>query len=162
MTNNQTKLALNTPKWQKIVLVASLALNLLVVGIVAGAALKGGGSGGQQRFDLTVGPLTRAMEGNHREAVRDALRESGAFARNGRTAMRADMAAMLATLRAVEFDQAAFRDALMRQRARLQSGQNAVLDAVASQIEDMSFEERAAFANRLEEQGRRGPPPRRQ
>ncbi len=162
MTNNQTKVAPKARNWQRTILVGSLALNLMVVGIVAGVALKGGGPGSSQRFDLTVGPLTRAMDDTHRDAVRDALRDSGAFQRNDRTAMRADMAAMLQTLRADVFDQVAFRDALMRQRARLQTGQSAVLDAVAAQIEGMSVEERAAFAGRLEEQGRRGPPPRRQ
>ena len=146
---------------QRGILVVSLALNLLVVGVVAGAFIKGGGPDGPHRIDLTVGPLTRAMEGERRDAVRDALRESGAFQRRDRSEIRQDMQVLLATLRADVFDEAEFRDALARQRARLQSGQDAVLDAITTQIEDMGPEERAAFADRLEAQARRGPAARR-
>ncbi|SMX37278.1 periplasmic heavy metal sensor [Octadecabacter ascidiaceicola] len=144
------------------ILVVSLALNLLVVGVVAGAFIKGGGPSGPHRIDLTVGPLTRAMDGERRDAVRDALRDSGAFQRRDRAEIREDMQVLLATLRADVFDEAAFRDALARQRARLRSGQDAVLDAITSQIEDMDVEERAEFADRLEAQARRAPESRRQ
>ena len=147
---------------QRGLLIGSLALNLLVVGVVAGTFFTGGGSGGSQRFDLTAGPLTRALEGERRDAVRTALQESGAFARRDRSEIREDMQVLLTTLRADDFDEAAFRDVLSRQRTRLQSGQNAVLDAVTSQIDDMGPDERAAFADRLEAQARRGPGARRQ
>jgi len=150
-----------TGRLQRGILVVSLAFNLLVLGIAAGAFFNGGGRDGPHRIDLTVGPLTRAMEGEHRDAVRDALRESGAFQRIDRSEIREDMQILLATLRADEFDEAAFRDALARQRARLQSGQDAVLDAITSQIEDMGPQERAAFADRLEAQARRAPAARR-
>lgn len=157
MADSQKK----TGRLQRGILVISLALNLLVVGAVAGMVFKGG-PGGPQRIDLTVGPLTRAMDGDRRDAVRDALRESGAFQRRDRTEIREDMQVLLTTLRADVFDEAAFRDALARQRTRLQSGQAAILDAVTAQIEEMAPEERAAFADRLEAQARRGPEARRQ
>lgn len=144
-------------RWQRGLLVGSLALNLLVVGVVAGSAIVGGGPKGQQRFDLTVGPLTRAMDAEHRDAVRDALRDSGAFARNNRADIRADMQLLFETLRADDFDEAQFRAAMTRQRARLQSGQDAILDAVSQQVADMSVQERQDFADRLQEQLRRGP-----
>lgn len=150
-----------TPRrWGRILLVASLALNLAVIGIVAGAVFMGGKKGGHQRFDLTVGPLTRAMEPEQRDAVREALRESGAFERGERSAIRVDVAVLTATLRADVFDETAFREALNRQRARLQTAQDAMLDAVAASVTDMTPKDRAAFADRLEEQMRRGPPPR--
>ncbi|MCF2869966.1 periplasmic heavy metal sensor [Octadecabacter sp. G9-8] len=152
----------NTKKrrWQRILLVGSLALNLAVVGVVAGVAFGGGPKERMQRFDLTVGPLTRAMDNDRREAVRDALRNSGAFRPADRNGIRSDMAAMLNTLRQDQFDEEAFRSALLRQRERLQSGQVAVVDAVTVQITDMSAQERAEFADRLEEQLRRGAPQR--
>lgn len=144
-------------RWRHILLVVSLGLNLAVVGLVVGVVLNGGPRNAPPRFDLTVGPLTRALEGERRGAVREALRESGAFQRVDRSEIRADVQAILATLRAEQFDQTAFRAALSRQRQRLQAGQDAVLDAVTAQIEDMTTQERAEFANRLEEQVRRGP-----
>ena len=149
-----------TGRWQRRLLVASLALNLLIVGAIIGLLVSGGPKGGPQRFDLTSGPVTRAMEPERRDRIRDALRDSEVFRPSNRADMRADMAAILSTLRAASFDEDAFRSALTRQRARLQAGQEAVLAAVSAEISDMSAEERAAFADRLEEQLRRGPAPR--
>lgn len=156
MAEVQTK----TGRWRRILLVVSLGLNLAVAGLVVGVMVNGGPRNGPPRYDLTAGPLTRAMEADRRTAVRDALRESDVFRRADRSDIRADMQAILASLRADEFDQTEFRAALSRQRQRLQAGQDAVLDAVAAQINDMSFEERAAFADRVEEQLRRAPPAR--
>lgn len=157
MAKEQTK----SKRLQRFVLVGSLALNLLIIGVAIGVAFNGGKPGAGQRFDLTVSPLTRAMEGERSDAVRDALRSSGAFERGVRSEMRRDMGALLETLRAETFDADAFRAVLMRQRDRLRVGQETVLGAVSAQIDDMNDTERAAFADRLEEQMRRGPPPRR-
>mgnify|MGYP000235587584 CR=1 FL=1 len=161
MTEKQIDTPKTSQKWRHRLLVGSLALNLLVVGAVVGGAVIGNGPGGPQRFDLTVGPLTRAMEGEHRDAVHDRLRESGAFQRADRAGMREDTAILLATLRAENFDEAAFRAALSRQRVRLQAGQDALLDAVTSEIETMSAEQRSAFADRIEDQAERRRPARR-
>ena len=154
MAEKQSK----TSRWRQGLLVASLGFNLAVVGIVVGAAFTDGPRNSPKRYDLTAGPLTRAMDTERRGAVREALRDSGAFRASARSEIRNDMRAIIATLRANEFDQSAFRAALGRQRQRLQAGQDAVLDAVADQINDMSLEERAAFADRVEEQLRRAPP----
>ncbi|MFT7492832.1 MAG: putative membrane protein [Alteromonas macleodii] len=141
---------------QRVVLIGSLALNLLIIGVATGVAISGGRPGAGQRFDLTVSPLTRAMEGARKDAVRDVLRNSGVFEHDHRSGMQRDMNALLATLKVDEFDEVAFRAVLMRQRDRFRSGQETVLGAVSAQIDDMSTSERAAFADRLEEQMRRG------
>lgn len=149
-----------TGRWRRILLVASLGLNLAVIGLVVGVALSGGPRNAPSRFDLTAGPLMRAMDSERRGAVREALRESGAFRHVDRSEIRSDMQVILATLRAEQFDETAFRAALIRQRQRLQAGQDAILDAVTAQIDDMSAQERAGLAERLEEQLRRRPPDR--
>lgn len=154
MTQSQAK-----PKtWPRILLVFSLALNLIVVGIIAGAFMRGGAPNAGPRFDLTAGPLTRAMDEENRDAVRAALRENDVFRRQDRSAMRADMQALIATLRADNFDAEMFKNVLSRQRLRLQAGQDTVVSVVSEQIQNMTITERAAFADRLEEQVRRGPP----
>jgi len=151
----------NNRSWTKGLLVVSLAANLLVAGAVAGMFLSGGPKGGSARFDLTVGPITRAMERTRRDAVRDALRGSGAFRASNRREIRADMDVLIEAVRAEAFDSAAFRAAMSRQRVRLQAGQDALIDAVTAEIEDMSPQERATFADKLSEQLRRGPAGRR-
>ncbi|MCF2904587.1 periplasmic heavy metal sensor [Octadecabacter sp. CECT 8868] len=156
MANEQGK----TKRWQRVLLVSSLALNLVVLGVVAGAVFNGGPPGSSQRFDLTAGPLTRAMDDDNRAAVRTALRESDVFQRRDRSAMNEDMQALVATIRAEAFDSEKFLEILQRQRRRLQVGQDAVLDVVSAEIGNMSLEERSAFADRLESQSRQGPPSR--
>lgn len=156
MAENTSK----TGRWQRILLVGSLALNLVIVGIVAGSLLSGGSKNSQTRIDLTVGPLTRAMNTEDRDEVRAVLRDSGVFRPGDREGIRMDMQALVDVLKADDFDADAFRDTLIRQRARLQAGQDRVLEAVARQIEGMTPDARAAFADRLEQQVRRGPPRR--
>ncbi|MBU2992693.1 periplasmic heavy metal sensor [Octadecabacter sp. 1_MG-2023] len=156
MANEQGK----TKRWRRVLLVSSLALNLVVLGVVAGVVLNGGPPGSSQRFDLTAGPLTRAMDDDNRTAVRTALRESDVFQRRDRSEMEADMQALVATIRAETFDSEKFLEILERQRHRLQVGQDAVLDVVSAEISNMSSQERAAFADRLERQSRQAPPPR--
>lgn len=152
-----------TPKssrLQKRLLVLSLALNFVFVGLVAGAFVMGGAKGAPQRFDLTAGPMTRAMDDDQRAAMRTALRESGAFRLGDRAQMRVDSRALLDAVRADTFDGTAFREALDRHRARLNAGQAAVLDALTQQIAEMTVEERDAFADRLEAQMQRQGGPR--
>ncbi|MGJ8610455.1 MAG: periplasmic heavy metal sensor [Octadecabacter sp.] len=156
MTNTHMDTPKASQKWQRRLLVGSLAVNLLVIGVFVGGAVMGNGPRGPQRFDLTVGPLTRAMDDVHRQALRDDLRSSGAFERADRAGIREDTETLLATLRADEFDETTFREILIRQRVRLQKGQDVLLDAVAGQIGEMSVEDRNAFADRIQNQDRRG------
>lgn len=156
MTIEKTK----TPNWKRILFVASLALNLAVIGVLVGVAINGGPKERLQRFDLTVGPLTRAMDEGRRDAVRNQLRESGAFRPSDREDMRRDAAALLDTLRADTFDAQAFSDLMARQRVRVDQGQVVMLDAVTAQIAQMDAAERSDFADRIEGQMRRPRPPR--
>lgn len=152
-----------TPKsarLQKRLLILSLGLNLVVIGLIAGMFVFGSGKGGPPRFDLTAGPMTRAMDSDRRAALRDAVRDSGAFRPADRADMRADAIVLLEVVRADTFDDVAFKAALDRQRARLNAGQAAVLEALTQQISDMTPTERADFADRLEDQMRRSPPSR--
>lgn len=153
MTETNTK----TPRRVKVLLAVSLGLNLLVVGAVVGTALTGGSKGGPQRFDLTAGPLTRAMDDDRRDSLRARLSEADVFRRGDRADIRADMNRLVEALRAPDFDAQAFVDALTRQRDRLRAGQDAAVTAIVEEIETMSQDERNAFADRLVEQMRRRP-----
>lgn len=74
---------------QKILLVLSLTLNVTIIAALAGLLMLGPGKSAPQRFDLTAGPMTRAMDEDRRDALRDALRESGTFRPANRSEIRA-------------------------------------------------------------------------
>ncbi|SLN23238.1 periplasmic heavy metal sensor [Pseudooctadecabacter jejudonensis] len=139
-------------RWTSRLLVVSLALNLLILGAGVGFMLSDGGRGGPPRLDLTSGVLTRAMDEPRRAAVRDALRDSGAFRPADRRLIREDLQVLVETIRAETFDAQMFEVVMSRQLSRLQQGQQTVLRAVSVQVADMSADEREAFADRIQEQ----------
>ncbi|WP_377507464.1 periplasmic heavy metal sensor [Octadecabacter sp. R77987] len=140
----------------RIVLVISLALNLLVVGVVAGGLLSGRGGDGR-RVDLSLGPYARALDPSDVSAIRTEMRGRGPDLRRDRRAMIEDTRNFVAALRADPYDAETAAEILSRQRGRVAQfqalGQELVLDRIAR----MSVEGRAAFADRLEqEMGRNG------
>ncbi|MFZ5965323.1 periplasmic heavy metal sensor [Thalassococcus sp. BH17M4-6] len=140
--------------WLRLVLFASLALNLVIVGIVAGFVLRGGPDhrDGPRGRDGAV-RYSRALTEDQRDALRRDLR--AAF-RGDRRAVAAEIAgdfrAAVEVLRADPFDRAAFDAVMARQdtraEARQQTGRQALLDVVSG----MSTEERQAYADRLSDQ----------
>lgn len=141
----------------RIALAVSVALNLLVAGLVAGAVLRDGGPRERMLRDLDFGPFTEALSPEERDALRrDFVARAGGL-RDMRAAMQGDLAALLAALRAEPFDMAAARSVLEGQQQRVQSrlilGQDLLLERLAA----MPPEARARFADRLEQRLRRGP-----
>lgn len=144
-------------KGLRIALGVSVALNLLVAGLVAGAVLRDGGPRDRMLRDLDFGPFTEALSDSDRDALRrDFVARSGGF-REMRAQMRADFDALLRVLRVEPFDVEAVRSLLEGQQARVQErlvlGQDLLLERLAA----MSPEARAEFADRLERRLRRGP-----
>lgn len=146
-----------TPLWMRLVLVASLAFNLLVIGMVGGAVLSGGGPGAAREAARDFGgmPFARALGPEDRRALmRDLGRERGAL-RESRDALRQRFVSLLAVLRADDFDRDALDAIVADQRAageaRQRLGERLVLDRIAA----MSPEARRAYADRLEADVRR-------
>lgn len=139
-------------KGMKIALALSLAVNLAVLGMVTGAALKfhRDGPPRPEVRDLSFGPFTEALTRDQRRALLGTLRQAGLEPGRVRDEMRADLLAVLYSLRARPFDPIAFQTALERQNRRLSertaSGRQGLVDIVAA----MSDEERQAFAAGLE------------
>jgi uncharacterized membrane protein len=146
-----------TPGWVRALLIASLAANLAVAGIVAGAAWRGGDRGAPR--DVGFGPFTEALSREDRALLRKEFLARSPDMRDMRRAMREDARAVLVALRAEPFDEAAFRRALSDHRSRIQDrvslGETLLVDRVAG----MTPEDRRAFADRLEDRLRRGPKP---
>ena len=147
------------PRWMRITLVVSLALNLAVAGLILGAVVSGPRDEGPSRLlrDVAGLPFVMALEPRDRRAVVSELRrETGSF-RVGRREMRARLAALLEALRADEFDRAAVETLLGDQRgmavARQDAGERILLD----RVEAMTAAERRAYADRLEASLRKRP-----
>ncbi len=135
--------------WLRIVLGASLALNLAVAGLGLGAAIRFGGPDRAARPPLPLGAVL------YRELPREdrrALRDDRLGTRPERTERRRAEAAQLdSALRAVPFDPApieAFLEAQSRQRNELEQ---ALRSAWLTRVAEMSDSARAAYADRLAE-----------
>lgn len=136
----------------KIALAVSLMLNLAVVGVVAGAWIKGRSPERATLVrDLGFGPFTEALSDDDRAALRRSFISQMPDMRDARRAMRSDLADFLAVLRADPFDPAALQTVFERQNTRmsdrLELGQRLMFERVTA----MTPEARAAFADRLEQ-----------
>lgn len=136
----------------RVVLVISLALNLLVAGAAVGLYAKHGGkSGGAlSRYERIGSPLARALSETDRREIRDQMRQTLRGTAEDRAAKRAHYEALIRDLRAGSFDRDAMAVHLARQRdmlvARMAHGQDLLLERIAR----MSAEERVALADRIE------------
>lgn len=141
-------------RWIYPLLFVSLAVNLLIVGMVAGWMISPNRAERADRLDRSVRsvmgePFLRALPEEHRRAlVRDVLSE-GARLRENRAALRARFEALLAALRAEPFDPAAVRDLFAQQREVALKRQRVGEDLLLKRLSEMSAAERAAYADRL-------------
>lgn len=142
----------------KLALYASLALNLLFIGIVGGAVLHGPPDRpAMMGRDLGFGPFTEALSPADRMALMEAFRRSGGNPREMRQAMKADFAEFVRVLRSEPFEPSALEHAAAalksRGAQRLDLGQRLMMERIAQ----MSPGDRKAFADRLEAMMARGP-----
>lgn len=142
------------PRWMRILLVVSLALNLLVAGLLVGAALGEGGPGrGPRPAELALGPLARALDEGDRRAILQDLHGHPGLQGLGRDRRNAGLREIAAALRADPFEPDRAKAALAAQAEEIAHAQSAVQDALIARLAAMSPEARRAFADRLE-QGR--------
>lgn len=140
----------------KIALAVSVALNLAVAGMVAGAFLKDGHQRGMPR-DLSFGPFSEALSPDDRRALRKALIDRAPGLPKSREAAQAELGDLLAALRAAPFQPEAVASALAaieaRNAGRLELGRS----LIEERITQMSEADRLAFADRLEKGMHRRP-----
>lgn len=152
-----------SPRWMTVLLVVSLSVNLLVAGLFVGAMLRHGGErmGDRDRSELSrdLGrtPFVAALGPADRGAIADRLRREAGPLRANREELRERFDRLLAALRADSFDRAEVEALLAQQREaglrRLEIGEEAILE----RLEEMSVEERRAYADRLDRSLRRRP-----
>jgi len=146
-------------KWMRWALGLSLGVNLLVVGLVAGAAYRfdgpHGGPGGSARDFGT--PYIAALAKDRRREIFKGLRQDRPAGHLDRAARRALYSEVVQALRADPFDVTRVRSVLDQQASASVTVQQAVQDAWLAEIASMDASERAAYADRLQEVLARGP-----
>ena len=150
--------------WTRVLLFASLAGNLLVVGLIAGALLR------HDRMDIPnqahrppgmqdmgFGPYGQALSAQDRVAITEEYRAQGPALQANREKVRRQIKSLLRALRARPFDPAKVQELATQQQELLFErhglGQRILLDRITA----MDDVQRAAFAKRLENSLRRGP-----
>lgn len=133
----------------KTALFLSLALNLVVAGLVVGLLMSRPERPGGPR-DLAFGPYTFALTPEDRKALFDTLRQRRHELPAPRDLMRADRQDLARILRGEPFDRRAVAELLDGQRARADArfrlGQQLLLDRLAA----LPPAERRAMADRLQ------------
>ncbi|WP_158243212.1 periplasmic heavy metal sensor [Acidimangrovimonas sediminis] len=135
----------------RLVLIASLGLNLLVAGVVGGAVFGEWRDHGRPIVrDLGFGPYGEALSPSDRTALIHAFaKETGGF-RAERKVARENFGQLLSVLRTTPFNAGEMKVLMTQQEqhmaGRLALGQKLLIE----RIETMSPDERHAFADRLE------------
>lgn len=142
----------------RIVLVISLALNLAVVGLVAGSAATGRfGEGPPRSFDLGLGPMARALDKDERRAIGRVMRQDRALRDFN---LRGRVSGMVEALKAEPFEPDALRALMAEQASRVAQVQATAQSAFVDQIITMTPERRHAFADQLTQELSRARPAR--
>lgn len=137
-------------RWLKIALAVSVALNLAVAGMIAGAWIKNGGHGRGMPRDLSFGLFNEAFSADDRMALRHALMDRAADFRAASKAARAEFETLLAALRASPFDPVAMQSALAAVEARTAGRLELGRVLIENRITQMSEADRLGFAQRLD------------
>lgn len=143
-------------KW---LLVASLGLNLIGLGIIGGALLKGPPP--PMVPGVALWHYARALPDPYRQDLGRALRESRGDWIGPREALRGQQAALVSALTAEPFDPGAIAGVLKTQSTVTDTLTSRGTDLLLAQIARMSPAERAAYATALtSDRDDRGPGPR--
>ena len=148
-------------RWMRVALVASLAVNLAVAGVVAGAVWRGKDPRhANVTRDLAM-VYARAVDPSDRRSLMRAMRARLDENRPSRAARRADYVTALDLVRATPFDPDALRRQLHDQSQRAQSRVVVGQDVLVRYLAALSAQDRAAYADRLEQELSRPPRERR-
>ena len=134
----------------KVIFAVSLALNVAVIGVVAGVGFRFAGGKPPQAFEFGLGPIGMALTPEQRREIGRSLRRNPELRELGRSRSDGMIENVLEVLRAETFDPVALDQALAGARERARVLQSAAGAAFVAQVESMTPDERAAFADKLE------------
>ncbi|MEI4487001.1 periplasmic heavy metal sensor [Frigidibacter sp. MR17.14] len=143
------------PRWLKPAFFVSVALNLGLAGLIAGAALSERHRGPPP--DLGFGPYGEALSPEDRRGLRSAFREQAGSMRDMRAQMRGDFDRLLVLLRQDPYDAEAAAQLILAQQHRVDGAFDLGHKLLIERLGRMTAAERQAFADRLQSVLR--PPP---
>ncbi|MBL4873208.1 MAG: periplasmic heavy metal sensor [Rhodobacteraceae bacterium] len=159
MSEQTTPQPKGTPRWIKIALIVSVAVNLGIAGVIGGAALR---APEIRRNNIEapegVAMLARAMPAEHQRELRQNLRSRRGDLRSERKELRSLLDRFVVALRAEPFEIDAVSAVFADQRLMLTTLTAAGHKSVIEQIEKMSPQDREKYIRRL--LGNNRPPPR--
>lgn len=137
----------------KVMFIASLLLNLLVVGVIAGHFAK-------RALSPPGGPMVAFIEQSslpmqQKQALVKSFRASVPFSKRNRAQMREEHRKVIAILEAETFDAQAFQTQLATVRALRQRSMNGLEESLVGLAENISHEERKALAHMLKRMHRK-------
>lgn len=150
-----------TKTWVRVLLIGSLCLNVGFVGLIVGVGWKMHMDGPSEMMRAPSAPASsmylRALDDDGRRQIGERLREKGRKDRRLPVEIRQGFETALELLRAETFDANAF-DAVMEKHAshsdqRLAQARLMFLEHLAT----LSYDDRVAYADRLEKNLTRGP-----
>ncbi|MEM6887066.1 MAG: periplasmic heavy metal sensor [Pseudomonadota bacterium] len=139
-------------RWQKPLLIVSLALNLAVAGLILGAVVRNDGmppGPSSAAFGL---PYMKALEREDRRAIFQRVRAAGGETLPDRAARRALSADVLGALRADPFIIATLQSAVASQASASVAFQQAAQTAWIEHVAAMSASERADYVQAVEQE----------
>lgn len=144
--------------WLKLLLVGSLALNLAVIGLGAGLYFRFSGGDKQWRRPPDIGVMIfRDLDRDTRKALRQ---EAGGGHGSYVDRRHAEAAAVITALRAEPFDPAQLLAELKAQSQARDAFHGKVREAWVMQLTGLSPQQRAGFADKMEERLSRSGPKR--
>lgn len=150
-------------RWSRLILVLSLAMNIAVIGIVGGAALRWGGDRGPeprvQMREFGFGPFVGALDKEDRRALGRVFVRTHGDPSAARKEVHATFEAILLVLQTEPFEADQFETLLLKQQDRFSKTQVTGTSLLAQALAEMSQEDRAAYTARLDEMLKRPPPP---
>ena len=145
------------PAWIRILLVLSVALNLLIAGMVLGRMMHGSAPEAFGRRvapvplgDLGFGPFGRALSHEDQRRIREALAARAARLEGNRREMGNDFRALIRALEARPYDPARVERLVDRLYGRLREREEVGRDLLLERLSRMNDEERIRYARRLE------------
>lgn len=144
-----------TPRWVKWLLSISLALNFIVIGLAAGAAIKFHQHGHSHGGVATIGQIMRALPTENRDRAKELLRASRPDLKALKEERRAAKFAVADAIEASSFDAETVKAAFDALRTKDQSAKASMHGVMVEILQVLTPEERAEVAKSLRKRRRR-------